>query len=175
MASGAAFHIGSGILFPPNELQAYTNYYVNLFEYNGIEEDPAFNTTPVQGFIGDSIPPTMLCKNIIVELDETGNASITALEVDNGSYDECGIDSLSIDLNSFNCADLGDNIVTLSAIDFFGIANRPLATNRSLPFRTSEESLLPPNTRLRAVRIIVFPAPVSPVKTVRPLLNSRDA
>ena len=78
IGNGYVMYIGSGILFPPNELQAYTNYYVNLFEYNGIEEDPAFNTTPVQGFIGDSIPPTMLCKNIIVELDETGNASITA-------------------------------------------------------------------------------------------------
>ena len=128
IGNGYVMYIGSGILFPPNELQAYTNYYVNLFEYNGIEEDPAFNTTPVQGFIGDSIPPTMLCKNIIVELDETGNASITALDVDNGSYDECGIDSFSIDLNSFNCADLGDNIVTLSAIDFFGNSNSCQAT-----------------------------------------------
>ena len=49
-----------------------------------------------------------------------------------------------------------------------GTAKRPLATKRSLPFRTKELSLLPPKMRLSAVRIMVFPAPVSPVKTVKP-------
>ena len=50
----------------------------------------------------------------------------------------------------------------------FGTLKLPLATNLSLPFRTSELSLLPPRIRFKAVKIIVFPAPVSPVKTVKP-------
>ena len=51
----------------------------------------------------------------------------------------------------------------------FGIVKRALATNRSLPLRTKELSLLPPKIKLSAVKIIVLPAPVSPVNTVRPL------
>ena len=50
----------------------------------------------------------------------------------------------------------------------FGTLKLPLATNLSLPLRTSELSLLPPKMRFNAVKIMVFPAPVSPVKTVSP-------
>ena len=49
-----------------------------------------------------------------------------------------------------------------------GTLKRPLAINRSLPFRTNALSLLPPKIRLRAVKIMVFPAPVSPDRTVNP-------
>jgi len=54
-----------------------------------------------------------------------------------------------------------------------GIENLPLATRRSEPLRTRELSALPPRIRLSAVKIIVFPAPVSPERTVRPLEISR--
>ena len=46
------------------------------------------------------------------------------------------------------------------------------ATNRSLPWRTSALSLFPPRTRANAVRIMVLPAPVSPVRTFKPAPNS---
>ena len=49
-----------------------------------------------------------------------------------------------------------------------GTVKRPLAINRSLPFRTKALSLLPPKIKLRAVKIMVFPAPVSPERTVSP-------
>ena len=51
----------------------------------------------------------------------------------------------------------------------FGIEKRPLATNLSDPLRTKALSAFPPKIRFKAVKIIVFPAPVSPVKTVKPL------
>ena len=50
--------------------------------------------------------------------------------------------------------------------------NCAVATRRSDPCLTSELSLLPPRTRLKAVRIIVFPAPVSPVNTFKPRPSS---
>ena len=49
-----------------------------------------------------------------------------------------------------------------------GMLKRPLATNLSEPFRTKALSALPPKIRFKAVKIIVLPAPVSPVKTVKP-------
>ncbi|MBU1717727.1 MAG: hypothetical protein KKA07_01515, partial [Bacteroidetes bacterium] len=67
--------------------------------------------------IKDSIKPTVSCKNLTVYLDATGNATITANDLDNGSTDACGIATLEADVTSFNCSNLGDNTVTLSVTD----------------------------------------------------------
>ena len=57
------------------------------------------------------------------------------------------------------------------AISLF-TANRPVTVARSAPIRTKSESDLLPRTKPKAVKTIVLPAPVSPVKTVNPSLNS---
>ena len=54
-----------------------------------------------------------------------------------------------------------------------GRLNCAVATKRSVPVRTNELSLLPPRTNASAVKIMVLPAPVSPVKTLSPLPSSR--
>ncbi|HEY0489496.1 MAG TPA: family 10 glycosylhydrolase [Telluria sp.] len=49
-----------------------------------------------------------------------GTVSITAAEVDNGSTDNWGIASLSLNKTEFNCSNIGDNQVILSATDKAG-------------------------------------------------------
>ncbi|NOY95986.1 MAG: T9SS type A sorting domain-containing protein [Chlorobi bacterium] len=85
--------------------------------------------------VRDSINPTAICRNVEVFLDASGEASITAQDVNDsqnrevvpawahtyndlegGSYDACGIESLSINKTIFTCVDLGANSVTLSVI-----------------------------------------------------------
>ncbi len=75
----------------------------------------------------DSTAPTASAQNINVYLDGTGNASITAGDIDNGSSDNCGTPSLGININSFTCADIGANTVTLTATD--GNSNSSTATS----------------------------------------------
>lgn len=70
--------------------------------------------------VEDTIVPEALCQNITVQLDANGNASITAGDIDNGSTDNCGVASLSINTTSFNCANLGENTVTLTVTDTSG-------------------------------------------------------
>lgn len=66
----------------------------------------------------DSIAPTAVCKNITVELDGDGNASITADSINNASTDACGILSLSVNKTSFVCADADAiNTVVLTVTD----------------------------------------------------------
>src|SRR5438094_6700531 len=65
----------------------------------------------------DNVLPAALCKNITVQLDAIGNASITAADVNNGSRDACGIKSLVIDKNAFTCANVGPNTVKLTVTD----------------------------------------------------------
>ena len=67
--------------------------------------------------VEDNVAPEALCQNITVQLDDTGNASITANAVDNGSNDACGIASLVLSQTSFSCADIGANNVSLSVTD----------------------------------------------------------
>jgi pectin methylesterase-like acyl-CoA thioesterase len=67
--------------------------------------------------VDDTIPPVVKVKNIAVALDSSGKVSITADMVDNGSYDESGIDTLTIDKDHFDCPNIGDNQVTLTVTD----------------------------------------------------------
>ncbi|NOR29025.1 MAG: HYR domain-containing protein, partial [Lutibacter sp.] len=67
--------------------------------------------------IEDNVNPNVVCQNITVQLDGSGNYTLTAAEIDNGSSDACGILSLSASKTAFTCADLGVNIVTLTVTD----------------------------------------------------------
>ena len=48
-----------------------------------------------------------------MQLDATGNVSITPADVDGGSSDNCAIDFMTVNPNSFTCAEEGPNTVTL--------------------------------------------------------------
>ena len=71
--------------------------------------------------VEDKIAPLVLTKNITVQLDATGNASITGNAVDNGSADLCnGTLTYSVSPNNFNCSNVGVNTVTLTVTDASG-------------------------------------------------------
>ncbi|MFA7468937.1 MAG: HYR domain-containing protein, partial [Desulfotomaculaceae bacterium] len=70
--------------------------------------------------IEDTEDPVALCQNITVQLDATGNVTITPEQIDNGSSDNCGTPTLSLDKTSFDCTELGENIVALTVTDGFG-------------------------------------------------------
>ena len=78
--------------------------------------------------VKDEVAPEMLCQDVSVQLDENGQASITANDINNGSSDACGVANLSIDISSFNCSNIGDNTITLTATDIHGNANNCQAT-----------------------------------------------
>ena len=68
--------------------------------------------------IEDNTEPTAICKNITTELDENGNASIADDAVNNGSYDNCSSTlNFSTDITSFDCSDVGDNLIVLTVTD----------------------------------------------------------
>ncbi|NER15548.1 T9SS type B sorting domain-containing protein [Leptobacterium flavescens] len=67
--------------------------------------------------VEDNIAPVAISRDITVQLDVDGNASITAADIDNGSTDNCGIAERSLDISSFDCSMLGTNTVTLTITD----------------------------------------------------------
>ncbi|MCB0593769.1 MAG: lamin tail domain-containing protein, partial [Phaeodactylibacter sp.] len=56
--------------------------------------------------------PVAVCQNTSVQLDGTGNASITSADIDGGSFDNCGVPSLSVNQTAFSCGDQVNAAVT---------------------------------------------------------------
>lgn len=106
LASGSAFPVG-----------------VNSVEFTATDGS---GNTAICSFtitVEDNEAPTMVCQNITIQLDASGNASITAADVDGGSTDNCGIASISVSPSSFDCSDVGDNPVVLTVTDIHGNSN----------------------------------------------------
>ncbi|WP_345373464.1 gliding motility-associated C-terminal domain-containing protein, partial [Algivirga pacifica] len=69
----------------------------------------------------DKTAPEAICQDITVELDADGNVSVTADQIDNGSYDSEGEVTLSIDKTTFDCSHIGTTqVVTLTVTDEAG-------------------------------------------------------
>ena len=87
--------------------------------------DPAGNITSCVAVVTveDTIAPEVICQNITVALNSSGVANITAAMIDGGSTDNCVVETVSIDTTSFDCSNVGLNIVTLTVTDGSGNTN----------------------------------------------------
>ena len=65
----------------------------------------------------DTIAPVVICRDIEVSPDASGKVGIEAADIDNGSHDACGIASMTLDIDSFTCGDVGENTVELTISD----------------------------------------------------------
>lgn len=70
--------------------------------------------------VTDNEAPTVITQNVTIYLDGDGNASTSAAAVNNGSSDNCGIESISLSKTDFTCDDVGENTVTLTVTDVNG-------------------------------------------------------
>jgi len=113
----------------------------NRFDCDDIgDNDVVLTVTYLNGFsvmctsvvtVEDNIAPDAQCQDIDILLDgTTGVVSIVASDVDAGSTDACGIDSISINQDTFDCTLLGANEVTLTVTDVNGNINTCIATVR---------------------------------------------
>ncbi|NJB87479.1 hypothetical protein GGR26_003259 [Lewinella marina] len=67
--------------------------------------------------IVDDLPPQVVTKSTVVYLDEAGAARIFADDVDGGSTDNCGIADRWVSPSTFDCRDVGEQVVTLYVAD----------------------------------------------------------
>ena len=73
--------------------------------------------------VRDTIAPTVSCKNKTVYLSAAtgaGQASIVAADIENASFDACGIDTKVAGQTLFTCANVDTNLVTLTITDVNG-------------------------------------------------------
>ncbi|SHI79785.1 Por secretion system C-terminal sorting domain-containing protein, partial [Hymenobacter daecheongensis DSM 21074] len=75
--------------------------------------------------------PVATAQNVSVTLDASGQATVTATAVNNGSTADCGLaaaGTLSVSPSTFTCANLGANTVTLTVTDAGGNTATTTAT-----------------------------------------------
>ncbi len=92
-----------------------------------------FSATDLCGNVGkdsvivrveDNSIPTVICNNnVVVALGSTGMATLQADDIDLGSTDNCGIDTMTLSPSTFDCGDIGDNSVVLTVTDIHGNTN----------------------------------------------------
>ena len=71
----------------------------------------------------------VLCKDITIALNEEGYASITVADIDNGTAAANNEDlELSINITEFNCSNVGENAVMLTATNSLGQSSSCTAT-----------------------------------------------
>jgi hypothetical protein len=65
----------------------------------------------------DTVSPVPVCLDTTVYLDSSGNVIIDSSYVDGGSTDNCGISTINISPNQFDCMDTGFNQVDVTITD----------------------------------------------------------
>ncbi|MCG2420495.1 HYR domain-containing protein, partial [Aequorivita sp. F47161] len=102
----------SGSVFPVGD----TTVTLTVTDSDGNTEDCSFIVT-----VEDNEDPVAVCQDITIDLDPvTGMATITAADLDNGSMDNCAIASMTLDVSSFDCSNVGPNTVTMTVTDTAG-------------------------------------------------------
>ena len=79
----------------------------------------------------DDVAPVASAQNVTIDLDASGNASVSTDDIDNDcshSSDACGIASLSLSQTDFDCSHVGTNEVILTVTDVNGNQSTATAT-----------------------------------------------
>jgi len=70
--------------------------------------------------VADTTAPVMKAKDVTLELDEMGKATLRIEAVDDGSTDNCGIESRELQQTEFDCSHLGEQEITYTIRDKAG-------------------------------------------------------
>jgi subtilisin-like proprotein convertase family protein len=107
---------------PPGCISTFTQI-ITEFDISG-----NFDQCTVVYTILDALAPMAVCQNLTVQLDQSGQTTITPGQIDGGSTDNCAVSSLSLDVSNFDCDDIGANTVKLTAMDPSGNSSNCNAT-----------------------------------------------
>ncbi|WP_296386225.1 hypothetical protein, partial [Winogradskyella sp.] len=130
------------------EVLTHANYSIN-----GTNQNPPYyvnnngnNFTAT--FRADNPPMANCISTLTVQLDASGNATIVASDIDNGSTDDFSTPTLTIDIDTFDCSDIGTPItVTLTAEDSLG------QTDSCTTVITVQDNVTPITPTLSAVTV----------------------
>ncbi len=77
--------------------------------------------------IADTLAPVAVCADVEVFLDDSGMATIDPEAIAGASSDACGIAAVEADLTTFDCSNIGENLVEIKVTDANGNLSSCLA------------------------------------------------
>ena len=105
-----------------------SNVGLNIVTLTVTDSSGNTNFCTAEVLVEDTLPPTAICQNITVELGTDGTATISSADIDNGSSDNCGEVTYELTPTTFDCSNIGSNIVNLLVFDSNGLASECFAT-----------------------------------------------
>ncbi|MDB4298523.1 HYR domain-containing protein [Flavobacteriaceae bacterium] len=107
-----------------------TSVNIDTFDCTNVgQNNVLFTVTDMQGNVSscnaivtilDTTAPIMDCQDITVSLEDDLQVTLTLNELFAGWSDNCAIETRTADVTSFDCSNIGENTVTLTAIDSSG-------------------------------------------------------
>ncbi len=101
--------------FTDNTIAAGNTYYYTVTSLDRLHNE----SSPANTVSNDTIKPVVITQNITRTL-VNGVVTLTAAEINNGSSDNWGIDTITLSKTSFDCTNIGQNTVTLVVTDKAG-------------------------------------------------------
>ena len=105
-----------------------SNVGLNIVTLTVTDSSGNTNSCTAEVLVEDTLAPTAICQNITVELGTDGTATISSADIDNGSSDNCGEVTYELTPTTFDCSNIGSNIVNLLVFDSNGLASECFAT-----------------------------------------------
>jgi len=102
-----------GAIFPVGVLNTVT---YTATDQSGNKAECSFIVT-----VYDAEAPVIVPNDTIVYINASGIAPVTEDDVTDDIYDNCAISSTSLDRYTFDCSDIGINIITITATDINGL------------------------------------------------------
>lgn len=100
----------TNIVYSPGALTATTQYRRKTVATLGAVFCTSIATTAVTVIVGDTEPPVASCvSSLSVNVDANGEAVITPAMIDNGSTDNCGIDTMWVSPEKLSCSGSSEN------------------------------------------------------------------
>lgn len=110
---------GDTLFFGMNPLDSEV-FIVSLVDSSGCPASELNSILPLFPPSPDTIPPVAICQDLLLNLDDLGMAFLDPGSVDNGSYDEDSLLYMVVNLDNFNCSDIGSLLVELTVFDKAG-------------------------------------------------------
>lgn len=88
--------------------------------YTAFDSSGNMSTASFVIIVSDQEAPVVLTKEVTIYLNDSGYAEITAMDIENGSTDNCGIAGFRLSQYRFDCSSPGQDSVQLTVTDIYG-------------------------------------------------------
>lgn len=98
----------------------YNNLGKGLYTISVRDKNYCSDTINFYLKFSDTVKPTILLKKPKIYLSSLGIATVQITQLDSGITDNCEVNSVTISKTSFNCSELGENKIDITAVDLSG-------------------------------------------------------